>query len=86
MRIQDPANDAKELGLGQNKVEKRINTFPDHKATLHAYSRSSPGITGPALIAVFFLKLKQQSCINMFELLLIIIIITEKTKETKIFI
>ena len=27
--------------------------------------------TGPALIAVFFLKLKQQSCINMFKLLLL---------------
>ena len=29
--------------------------------------------TGPALIAVFFLKLKQQSCINMFKLLLLLL-------------
>ena len=30
--------------------------------------------TGPALMAVFFLKLMQQSCINMFQLLLLLVL------------
>ena len=32
-------------------------------------------ITGPPLIAVFFLKLRQQSSINMFELLLLLLLL-----------
>lgn len=36
------------------------------------YSFIFPALTGPALIAVFLLKLMQQSCINMVKLLLVL--------------
>ena len=37
--------------------------------------------TGPALMAVFFFKLMQQSCINMFQLLLLLLLKPELRRK-----